>query len=57
MPRRGMNIYKRKDGRWEGRIKKEDAEKGRRSYRSVYGKTYEEVKDQMDTVKMENPSG
>lgn len=56
MPRRGMNIYKRKDGRWEGRIKKEDAEKGRRSYRSVYGKTYAEVKDQMDTVKMENPS-
>ena len=53
MPRRGMNIYKRKDGRWEGRVKKKGAAKGRRSYRSVYGKTYAEVKEQMDTVKAE----
>jgi len=40
MPRRGENIYKRKDGRWEGRIRETD---GR--YRYVYAKTYKEVKE------------
>ena len=40
MPRRGENIYKRKDGRWEGRICGTD---GR--YRYVYAKTYREVKE------------
>ena len=55
MPRRGMNIYKRKDGRWEGRIKKEGAGEGR-SYQSIYGKTYTEVKIQMEAVKTESPS-
>ena len=53
MPRRGMNIYKRKDGRWEGRIKRKGAIEGKRSYRSVYGKTYTEVKARMETVKSE----
>lgn len=53
MPRRGMNIYKRKDGRWEGRIKKEGAKKDRRCYRSVYGKTYTEVKKRMEILKTE----
>lgn len=57
MPRRGMNIYKRKDGRWEGRIKKEGPTKGKRSYRSVYGRTYAEVKEQMDIAKTEIPPG
>ncbi len=40
MPRRGENIYKRKDGRWEGRIKKTDG-----NYQYVYARTYREVKD------------
>ena len=40
MPRRGENIYKRKDGRWEGRICGAD---GR--YQYVYAKTYREVKE------------
>lgn len=40
MPRRGENIYKRKDSRWEGRILKPDG-----TYRYVYAKTYKEVKD------------
>lgn len=40
MPRRGENVYKRKDGRWEGRILKPDGK-----YRYVYAKTYKEVKD------------
>lgn len=40
MCKRGENIYKRKDGRWEARIQKAD---GR--YISVYGKSYTEVKE------------
>ena len=40
MPRRGENVYKRKDGRWEGRILKPDGK-----YRYVYAKTYKEVKE------------
>ena len=44
MPRRGENIHKRKDGRWEGRyIKKHDIS-GKAIYGSVYAKTYLEVK-------------
>jgi len=42
MPRRGENIYKRKDGRWEGRIK--ISTNGKNKYKSVYGKTYNAVK-------------
>ena len=55
MPRRGNNIYKRKDGRWEGRVKKE-GERGNTGgrYISVYGKTYSEVKVKMEQVKNDN---
>lgn len=42
MPRRGENIYKRKDGRWEGRILKTD-----RNYQYVYAHTYKEVKEKV----------
>lgn len=42
MPRRGKNIYKRKDGRWEGRCQKERSD-GKRGYHSIYGKSYKEV--------------
>lgn len=44
MPRRGENIYKRKDGRWEARYVKEIALDGTKKYGSVYAKTYREVK-------------
>lgn len=44
MPRKGENIYKRKDGRWEGRIIKEHDISGKAKYMSVYGKSYSEVK-------------
>lgn len=44
MPRKGENIYKRKDGRWEGRCKSGENATGKPKYRSVYGKTYQEVK-------------
>lgn len=47
MPRRGENIYKRKDGRWEGRyIRSYDAE-NKAKYAYVYGKTYSEVKQKL----------
>ena len=49
MPRKGENIRKRKDGRWEGRYKKGfDVDKKKTKYQSVYGSTYKEVKDKMN---------
>lgn len=51
MPRRGTNIYKRKDGRWEGRIPQNNQEGESRKYISVYGKTYTEVKNKMEQLK------
>lgn len=36
MARRGENIYKRKDGRWEGRYKAGYDANGKAKYRSVY---------------------
>lgn len=39
MPRRGENIYKRKDGRWEGRYAKTHLN-GKTQYGYVYAKTY-----------------
>ena len=46
MSRRGENIYKRKDGRWEGRYIKSHAN-GKAHYGYVYGKTYKEAKQKM----------
>lgn len=44
MPRRGENIRKRKDGRWEARYKKGINAAGCTVYGSVYGKSYREAK-------------
>lgn len=44
MSRRGENIYKRKDGRWEGRYKKGRKPNGRIYYGYVYGKSYNKVR-------------
>ena len=44
MPRKGENIYRRKDGRWEGRYIKGRSKEGKALYGYVYGKTYAEVK-------------
>ena len=44
MPRRGENIRKRKDGRWEARFIKRYNSDGKAIYGSVYGKTYFEAK-------------
>lgn len=50
MPKRGENIRKRKDGRWEGRYKIGNAENGRTLYHSIYGKTYAEVKTKLREI-------
>lgn len=44
MSRKGENIYKRKDGRWEGRYIKSRTCTGKIVYGYVYAKTYREVK-------------
>lgn len=44
MPRKGENIYKRKDGRWEGRYIRSYDSEHKAKYAYVYGKTYSEVK-------------
>ncbi len=50
MPRRGENIYKRKDGRWEGRYIKEYDIEGKSHYGYIYGKSYTEVKSKLKNV-------
>lgn len=44
MSRKGENIYRRKDRRWEGRYIASYTPDGKAVYRSVYGKSYTEVK-------------
>lgn len=47
MARKGRNIYKRKDGRWEGRVILGYGEDGKRRYHSVYGRNYGETRQKM----------
>lgn len=49
MPKRGTNIRKRTDGRWEGRYKVIQSN-GSCKYKSVYGKTCGEVKEKMKAI-------
>lgn len=52
MPRKGENIYKRKDGRWEGRyIKSRNGKKAIYGY--VYAKSYSEVKRKLNLKRIE----
>lgn len=51
MARRGENIYKRKDGRWEGRYKMGYDSYGKTKYRSVYARSYQEVKSKLSLLK------
>ena len=44
MARRGENIHKRKDGRWEGRYIKARTSEGKIQWGYVYGTAYAEVK-------------
>ena len=52
MPRRGENIYKRKDGRWEGRFIKQRDENNKPKYASVYAHSYKEVKQKLKIAKL-----
>ncbi len=45
MAKRGENITKRKDGRWEARVIADRTAEGKAIYRSFYGKTYREAKE------------
>ncbi len=47
MPRKGENIHKRKDGRWEGRYIKGYDLSGKAQYSSIYAKTYLEAKHKL----------
>ncbi|WP_430602943.1 hypothetical protein IGJ02_000268 [Enterococcus sp. DIV0724b] len=49
--RKGENIYKRKDGRWEGRFIKDRTTDKRIIYGYVYGKNYSEVKEKLSIKK------
>ena len=56
MARRGENIYKRKDNRWEGRFAKGRDPTGKTQFGYVYGKTYREVKEKLSNAKQVNKS-
>ena len=51
MARAGSNIYKRKDGRYEGRILLGKDDRNRPRYLSVYAKTLRDVRRKMDDLK------
>lgn len=51
MPKKGENIYKRKDSRWEGRYRKGTDPSGKTQFGYVYGKTYKEVQDKLVMLK------
>lgn len=52
MAKRGENIRKRKDGRWEGRFPKKNME-GKTVQGSVFGRTYHEAKEKLIKAKAE----
>lgn len=47
MSKRGENIYKRKDGRWEGRYIKGRSADGKAKYAYVYGRSYADTKQKL----------
>lgn len=53
MARRGENIYKRKDGRYEGRYIKYYNVSGKAIYGYIYSKNYAEIKDKLAQCKAE----
>ena len=58
MPRRGENIRKRKDGRWEGRyIQGYDFDTNKAKYVSLYGKSYQEVREKLNDARYGSGKG
>ena len=51
MSKKGENIYKRKDGRWEARYIKGCSTEGKTVYGYCYGKTYREAKTKVTDAK------
>ena len=51
MPRKGENIYKRKDGRYEGRYIKGYEMNGKARFGYIYGRTYTDVKERLVKLK------
>ena len=57
MPRKGENIRKRKDGRWEGRYTAgHDPETSRAIYKNVFGRTPAEAKAKLKAAIAETKS-
>ena len=54
MPRRGENIYKRKDGRYEGRYVIGKNEKGQTKFGYIYGRRYTDVRNRLLMKKAEH---
>ena len=50
MPRKARNIYKRNDGRWEGRYIRGHKD-GKALYGAVYARNYNDVKKKLDAAK------
>lgn len=51
MSKKGENIYKRKDNRWEARFVKARSDDGKIKYGYCYAKTYREVKEKLQKAK------
>lgn len=50
MARKGLNIYKRKDGRWEARYIKSRNTQGKPQYGYLYAASYHEVRNNLQKV-------
>lgn len=50
MSKRGENIYKRKDGRWEGRYIKDRTAAGKAVYGYVYARSYKETRQKLQNA-------
>jgi integrase len=53
--RMARNIYRRKDGRFEGRYANGYNANGKTKYSSVFGKTYAEVKEKLERARADAP--
>lgn len=53
-----MNVYHRKDGRWEGRISRGKRKDGKRKFQYILARTKEEVVEKMaEILRKEQPTG
>lgn len=57
MSKKGENIYKRKDGRWEARYVKSRTQGGKTQYGYCYAKSYREAKEKLCCIKAELING